>query len=1488
MKCSPFSLSTCVLALILFTLMPTTPSISQDFQRIYGTSLDNNFTKVIQHGANFYVLGQDQPTSGSIPHATVTRLDANGIHQWTLRLDIPSVWNDAVLTPSGDLFVVGSTLPGDATNKSIMGLVTLSGGGNFTWIRTYDVPGREGLSRIVRSPNPQNSSFPYYVLGSQFDANGNAIWDDAILINIDANGTFNWKKRYSSIDDDEFSRDLEVMPNGDLVISGNRGTQGVIYLADNAGTLLGGITPSGISFTYADVAQSSGGGLYAVGNTFPGFTPYLMKYDNNLLPVWDVTISGLTAINQVWEESSNGGIYVTGRGVYNGLSRAVLLRFTEIANVPTLDWVKYLDNGETTYAGGSTTPLSSNQIAFADGRTPSSGGFGQVCAFMSVSDLDLVTCMTTEDFTNVLTLSILYDAPNLPPIEFYDFPTGTDIVSAALDWQEEDACTGSPCNADFIITQVGNCGHYQVTNTSTGVSPFTYTWCNGSSFQDLDVQLPCGPHTFCLTITDAEGCTSSYTESITVTDNVPPIARCALPFGVVLDANCTYTLTPAQVDGGSSDNCQIQSLSVSPAVLNGCGVFPVTLTVTDWCGNTSTCATEIQTIEDVPPVIRCPSNQILTTGNSNCTLIVNGIQWTTLTDNCSTPTVTYAVTGATNTTGTGNASGLTFNQGLSMVTYTATDACGNTSSCSFTIKVVCVCNCVNNLVLNPGFIDGAVAGNLGTTGHSDHWINYATPQVVPGDSCCDDVSIQMFGWLYNGEAMYQQNMGFQAGHHYKVSFCARFVPNNSYGNNVSFGFTGANGNILPFQCTSGCENIGSSPQIFNSNWASYTLPVWTPTQNWDRLYIRTFNTLAQKSWGRIDNICVQEVNRPCCTDEEEFVANMRNAVTFSFDESTQEGICTIGHLPECDSIAFIDWGDGHIDIGPFGGNTVRRNKFLDHLLARIQFQGYEYNAEIEPDDTCFAHLFEDSIDVYSLDTCMCNSFAELFIRSPRGEYSQLVDCGEPPFALTCLPAGESYTVTGLINCTGDQCADETVIEWTLSGPGGLYVGSALAYPYFYIELLQTSLSQPGLYTLSLNGECGIGGCPCEIQFTIDCPSACPCTQEDIDELSSAIDRSFARVMRPDYGCNVQFSPIAISGCETVEWYLDDTEGVPIGSSDGSQPFTYTFDESGTYTIIMEVTRKKDDGSTCDKQMRSREITVTCQPMPDCVITDIENPSFNIGAQAGGINSGGISAGWNGISGEPEIIEGEDGSSDGWTIRLTGNLDTADVLSRIESICLDKATGRFSTSVKGSKSNTDDRVISSTLKVLLGRGWSFPPTFSIRLNSCEGMDCYELASVPLPLTDSAEWFNVEIPYDLSDWLALDSCNDFSGVLVRPIIFVTNVFGSNQGGEEVYSVAQLDNICFNGIIVGIEDVEDIQDFRIYPNPNNGDFTIELATPAKQEMSMVIMSLTGQHLFEKQAVSGNGTQTIEANYLPGGMYFLQMISNGRMISVDKFVKQ
>ncbi len=319
---------------------------------------------------------------------------------------------------------------------------------------------------------------------------------------------------------------------------------------------------------------------------------------------------------------------------------------------------------------------------------------------------------------------------------------------------------------------------------------------------------------------------------------------------------------------------------------------------------------------------------------------------------------------------------------------------------------------------------------------------------------------------------------------------------------------------------------------------------------------------------------------------------------------------------------------------------------------------------------------------------------------------------------------------------------------------------------------------------------------------------------------------------------------------------------------------------------MQVTKKKDDGSKCDELMRTQDVTVTCQQPSECAGTLIDNPSFAIGANSGGLNSEGTSRGWNSISGEAEVIEGTDGSLDGWTIQLYGNLDTADILSRTESICHNKGVGVFSAHVKSSKSNSSERRFPSILKVFLGRGWSFPPTFSVR-NPCESIDCYELASVPLSVTDTGEWFEIEIPYDLRDWIALDSCNDFSGVLIRPVIFITNDFGSNQGAEQTFSYAELDNVCFNGTIVSVDDPSRQENIRIFPNPTNGSLTIEMKSPALSAMMLRIASLTGQVVLEVQMEPGKLIHTVKTNDLPEGVYFLQMISDGQMVSVNKFVK-
>ncbi|NUO01661.1 MAG: hypothetical protein HUU01_13725, partial [Saprospiraceae bacterium] len=213
--------------------------VQAQFQRQFGTNLDETFSKVIQSGANYYALGSGEITDGQPPRATVTRLNAAGELQWTLSLNTGSQWNDAVLTPNGDLLVVGHSLPDDNTSRGIMGRVSALG--TFVWVRAYDLPNRDGFDHIVRNPVPQTAAYPYYVLGHQIQALPGI--DDVFLINIDESGDINWKKIYISDADDEFASDFEALPNGDLILAGQREGQGLIFRAHNTGLIFNGVTP---------------------------------------------------------------------------------------------------------------------------------------------------------------------------------------------------------------------------------------------------------------------------------------------------------------------------------------------------------------------------------------------------------------------------------------------------------------------------------------------------------------------------------------------------------------------------------------------------------------------------------------------------------------------------------------------------------------------------------------------------------------------------------------------------------------------------------------------------------------------------------------------------------------------------------------------------------------------------------------------------------------------------------------------------------------------------------------------------------------------------------------------------------------------------------------------------------------------------------------------------------------------------------------------
>lgn len=142
----------------------------------------------------------------------------------------------------------------------------------------------------------------------------------------------------------------------------------------------------------------------------------------------------------------------------------------------------------------------------------------------------------------------------------------------------DDAGLARITTRDVDDESVDNCGI-----VFRGVSPDTFTCAN------------LGANTVTLTVRDASGNEATCTSTVTVIDNTPPIARCKTSFSVTIGPGGTATITAADIDNGSTDNCAIASLSISPSSFTTAdlGNNLVTLTVTDTSGNTSQCTSVV-------------------------------------------------------------------------------------------------------------------------------------------------------------------------------------------------------------------------------------------------------------------------------------------------------------------------------------------------------------------------------------------------------------------------------------------------------------------------------------------------------------------------------------------------------------------------------------------------------------------------------------------------------------------------------------------------------------------------------------------------------------------------------------------------------------------------------------------------------------------------------------------------------------------------------
>lgn len=186
---------------------------------------------------------------------------------------------------------------------------------------------------------------------------------------------------------------------------------------------------------------------------------------------------------------------------------------------------------------------------------------------------------------------------------------------------------------------------------------------------------------------------------ITCEKEAPTFTRPA-DITIYTTATCTYDTSVAATGDvtDEADNCSTglnaTYSDATPVPIEGCqGGYTIKRTwrLTDNSGNAATDQVQTITIRDnTAPVISGPSGAPFTrsTNAGQSTYTIGGSEFNaTATDNCSAPTLSWSVTGATTISGSGTMANAILNVGVNTIQWMATDACGNTATVTQNVTV---------------------------------------------------------------------------------------------------------------------------------------------------------------------------------------------------------------------------------------------------------------------------------------------------------------------------------------------------------------------------------------------------------------------------------------------------------------------------------------------------------------------------------------------------------------------------------------------------------------------------------------------------------------------------------------------------------------------------------------------------------------------------------------------------------------------------------
>ncbi|MEO6760092.1 MAG: PKD domain-containing protein, partial [Saprospiraceae bacterium] len=94
----------------------------------------------------------------------------------------------------------------------------------------------------------------------------------------------------------------------------------------------------------------------------------------------------------------------------------------------------------------------------------------------------------------------------------------------------------------------------------------------------------------------------------------------------------------------------------------------------------------------------------------------------------------------------------------------------------------------------------------------------------------------------------------------------------------------------------------------------------------------------------------------------------------------------------------------------------------------------------------------------------------------------------------------------------------------------------------------------------------------------------------------------------------------------------------------------------------------------------------------------------------------------------------------------------------------------------------------------------------------------------------------------------------------------------------------------ITTGTEEANWLSQFRVYPNPNTGRFTVEMQGSAQQEIEFTLFNAVGQLVYREVADFGAGNlkQVLDCSSLPSALYHLRVRSGEKSVFVKIAVQK